>query len=97
MPDLKVLKDACDAAEAAKAELVTERRANREAMSPRAFLEYNDATRAKQKAIQATVDSCDNDFREALKVIRSDAVDRAIRVAVGTVDEGNSGVELGNG
>lgn len=89
MADIAALKAACDAAEAAKETLLTERRANRETMSPKAFREYNASTRAQQKDVQAAIGVADTEFQDALKVIRSDAVDAAINVAVGTLHEGN--------
>ncbi len=87
MADLAALKAAVDAAEAAKETLLTERRGNREVMSPRDFRAYNEATRVQQKNVEADVSAADKAFQDELKVIRADAVDAAINVAVGTVSE----------
>ncbi len=87
MADLAALKAAVDAAEAAKEALLVERRTNRETMSPRDFRAYNDATRVQQKNVEADVGAADKAFQDELKVIRADAVDNAINVAVGTVNE----------
>ncbi len=87
MADLAALKAAVDVAEAAKETLLIERRGNKETMSPRDFRAYNDSTRAQQKNIQAAVTDAVSAFQGELKVIRADAVDKAINVAVGTLTE----------
>ena len=81
---------AVDAAEAAKETLLVERRANKAEMNRKDFAAYNVATYEQQKNIQAAVDAADKEFQDALKVIRADAVDQAINVAVGTIGESNT-------
>ena len=90
MADLAALKAAVDAAEAAKEALLDERRANRDSMSKKAFREYNASTRAQQKDVEADVFAADTAFNDELKVIRADAVDNAISVAIGTMGETNT-------
>jgi hypothetical protein len=90
MADLAVLKAAVDAAEAVKETLLDERRTNRDVMSKQAFRDYNESTRAQQKNVEADVAVATEAFQDALKVIRADAVDAAINVAVGTLHESNS-------
>ncbi len=90
MADLAALKAAVDAAEAAKETLLDERRANRGTMSKQGFRDYNASTQDQQLAAEAAVAAADTEFQDALKVIRSDAVENAINVAVGTLNETNS-------
>jgi hypothetical protein len=90
MADLAVLKAAVDAAEAAKAVLVDEMRVNRVEMNNGDYAAYNAATRVQQKDVQAAVNATTEAFQAELKVIRADAVDNAINVAVGTVSESNT-------
>ncbi len=91
MADLAALKAAVDAAEAAKETLLDERRSKRDTMPRQAFRDYNDATREQQLAVEAAVTAATKEFQAALSVIRSDAVDAAINVAVGTINEADSG------
>ncbi len=90
MADLAALKAAVDVAEAAKETLLTERRGNRDTMSPRDFRAYNDATRVQQKNVEGDVAAATTAFQDELKVIRADAVDAAISVAVGTINEADT-------
>ncbi|KKM15936.1 hypothetical protein LCGC14_1690900 [marine sediment metagenome] len=90
MADLAALKAACDAAEAAKAALLEERASKRAAMPKQAFRDYNASTRAEQLAVEAAVAAANKEFQAALTVIRSDAVENAINVAVGTISEADS-------
>jgi 3-hydroxy-3-methylglutaryl CoA synthase len=90
MADLAALKAAVDAAEAAKAVLVDEMRVNRVEMNNGDYAAYNASTRVLQLDIQAAVEAATKAFQAELKVIRSDAVDSAINVAVGTVSESNT-------
>ena len=90
MADLAALKAALDAAEAAKETLLVERRANKVEMNPGAFASYNAATYQQQKDIQKAVMNATEAFQAELKVIRADAVDGALKVAVGTISESNS-------
>ena len=90
MADLAALKAAVDAAEAAKETLLVERRANKAEMNRKDFAAYNVATYQQQKDIEAAVRAATSAFQDELKVIRSDAVDNAIQVAVGTVGETNT-------
>ncbi len=90
MADLAALKAAVDAAEAAKEALLDERRANRLTMPKQAFRDYNASTQDQQLAAEAAVAAADKEFRAALGVIRTDAVENAISVAVGTLSETNS-------
>jgi len=90
MADLAALKAAVDAAEVAKETLLTERRANKAEMNRKNFAAYNVATYQQQKDIEANLIAATKAFQDELKVIRSDAVDQAINVAVGTVGESNT-------
>ena len=90
MADLAALKAAVDAAEAAKADLVDEMNANRASMNNADYAVYNYATTVQQKDIQAAVMDATEAFQAELKVIRADAVDNAINVAVGTLSETNA-------
>lgn len=90
MADLAVLKAAVDAAEAVKETLLDERRTNRDSMPKQAFRDYNEATRVQQKEVEKAVSVANTEFQDALKVIRADAVDAAINVAVGTLHESDS-------
>lgn len=90
MADLAALTAALDAAEAAKEELVAERRVNRVVMTNADFASFNAATYQKQKDIQKAVNVTTKAFQAELKVIRADAVDNAINVAVGTMSESNA-------
>ena len=90
MADLAALKAAVDVAEAAKETLLDERRTNRDTMSPRDFRAYNEATRAQQKDVTADETAATKAYQDELKVIRADAVDKAINVAVGTISESNT-------
>lgn len=90
MADLAVLKTAVDEAEAAKAALIEERAAKRATMPKQAFRDYNASTRDQQLLVEAAVAASTKEFQAALSVIRSDAVDAAINVAVGTISEANT-------
>lgn len=90
MADLAALKAAVDTTEAAKAALLTERASKRAAMPKAEFKVYNFATRQKQLDIEADVKTAQTAFLDELKVIRADAVDKAIEVAVGTLSESNT-------
>ena len=90
MADLAALKAAVDAAEAAKEALLDERRTKRATMPKQAFRDYNTATHDQQLAVEADVVAATKEFQAELSVIRSDAVDAAINVAVGTISETNS-------
>lgn len=90
MADLAALKAAVDAAEAAKADLVDEMNVNRAEMNNADYAVYNYATTVQQKDIQAAVNGTTEAFQAELKVIRADAVDNAINVAVGTISESNT-------
>jgi hypothetical protein len=87
MADLAALKAAVDAAEAAKEALLVERRANKVEMNKRDFASYNAATYQDQIDIEKALIAATKDFQAELKVIRADAVDNAINVAVGTISE----------
>ncbi len=90
MADLAALKAAVDTAEAAKVALLKERASKRAAMPKAEFKVYNFATRQQQLDIEADVTAANNAFNDELKVIRSDAVENAISVAVGTMGETNT-------
>ena len=90
MADLAALKAAVDAAETAKEALLDERRSKRDTMPKQAFRDYNAGTASKQVEVQAAVTAADSEFQDALKVIRADAVEAAINVAVGTISESNT-------
>ena len=90
MADLAALKSAVDAAEAAKADLVDEMNANRAEMNNADYAAYNVATHVQQKDIQAAVNESTEAYQAELKVIRADAADNAIKVAVGTLAETNA-------
>ncbi len=90
MADLAALKAAVDAAQAAKDELKAERIANRKTMLRQDFRGYNLSTGEKQRELHAAFDVAQKAFNDELKVIRADAVDKAINVAVGTVNETNT-------
>ena len=87
MTDVAALQQACVDAEQAKADLLVERRANRETMSRNGFRAYNEETRPEQLAVQAAVDVAEKSFRGALDEIRVDAVHQVVNV--GTLNEGN--------
>ncbi|KKL63655.1 hypothetical protein LCGC14_2172950 [marine sediment metagenome] len=86
MTELADLKVAVDTAEAAKDDLVTERRANRETMSPRDFKAYNESTWAEQIDVEKAVTAANKAFQSAATTIRSEA----INVAIGTLSETNT-------
>ena len=90
MADLAALKAAVDAAQAAKDELKAERIHNRKAMLKQEFANYNHNTAGQQREVQAAMNAAEKAFNDELKVIRADATDKAIEVAVGTISESNS-------
>lgn len=90
MADLAALKAAVDAAEAAKETLLVERAAKRASMPKQDFRDYNAATHAQQLAVEHAVAAATKEFQAELSVIRSDAVENAINVAVGTISEAES-------
>jgi hypothetical protein len=91
MADLAALKAAVDVAEAAKEALIGERGAKRGTMSKQAFRDYNASTHDEQLAVEAAVAAANKEFQAAIAVIRSDAVENAIQVAVGTLSESDTG------
>lgn len=82
MADIAALKQAVDAAETVKEDLVAERRANRDAMSKIAFRAYNEETRDDQIKVQKDIDDAVAALNKALNKVRSDALE----VAVGTLE-----------
>ncbi len=90
MADLAALKAAVDETEAAKEVLIGIRRENYAQMNRTDFKAYNEESRDLQVQLQADVDDATEAFQAELKVIRADAVDNAINVAVGTINESNT-------
>jgi len=90
MADLAALKAAVDVAQAAQDSLIEERASKRASMVKAEFQVYNYATVQQQKDTQAALGDATEAFQAELKVIRADAVDKAINVAVGTLSESNS-------
>ncbi len=90
MADLAALKAAVDAAQAAKDELKAERIHNRKTMLKQDFANYNHNTHDQQRAAHADMMAAEKAFNDEIKVIRSDASEKAIAVAVGTINESNS-------
>lgn len=86
MSDIAALVAAVEAAETAKADLVDQRRANRENLSPNDFKAYNESTRQEQKDVQAAVTKVTKALQAALTTVRSEA----LNVAVGTLHETNT-------
>ncbi len=90
MADLAALKAAVDAAQAAKDGLKADRISNRNSMVKIDFQNYNHNTAGQQRAVQADMMAAEKAFNDELKVIRADATDKAIAVAVGTLSETNT-------
>ncbi len=90
MADLAALQAAVDAAQAAQDSLIEERASKRASMPKAEFKVYNYATIQQQKDTQAALGAAILAFQAELKVIRSDAVESAISVAVGTISESNT-------
>lgn len=90
MADLAALKAAVDAAQAAQDSLIAVRASKRASMPKAEFKVYNYATNQEQKETQAALGDATEAFVAELKVIRADAVDNAINVAVGTINEANN-------
>lgn len=87
MADLVALKAALDAAEAAKAALVDERRAKRPVMTRGEFRDYSAATHQKQLDVTAAVTKAQAEFSVAAGRVKEDA----INVALGTITETEGG------
>jgi hypothetical protein len=87
LADLAQLKADLDAAEAAKAALVDERRTNRDAMPKKDWLAYNRDSKQAQKDVQRAVVEANVALAHALGKVKSDAV----AVALGTITETDGG------
>ena len=87
MADTQPLQDAIVAAEDAFAALLVNRRSNRDSMSRKDFLAYNEATRAEQLQVTADADAANQALRDALNAERENVAAQVIKV--GTLDEGN--------
>lgn len=83
MSDIETLKADLADAEAAKALLVDERRANRATMSPTAFRAYNEETRDQQIDVQA-------DLQTATDAITAHLNNARQEIMVGTLSETNT-------
>jgi hypothetical protein len=90
MADLAALIAAVDAAQAAKSALKAERIEKRNTLLKQDFKDYNLVTGNQQREVHAALISAEKAYNAELKVIRADAADNAINVAVGTISESNS-------
>ena len=90
MADLAALIAAVDAAQAAKDGLKAERIEKRNTLLKQDFKDYNVVTAKTQKAVHAEFVAAQKAYNDELKVIRADATDKAINVAVGTLSESNT-------
>ena len=90
MADLAALIAAVDAARSAKSELKAERIEKRKTLVKQDFLDYNHVTANKQRELHAALNAAEKAYNDELKVIRADATDKAIEVAVGTIKEADS-------
>ncbi len=90
MADLAALMAAVDAARAVKTALKEERIHNRKTMVKQDFKNYNQATGDQQREVHAGLVAAEKAYNDELKVIRANATDKAIEVAVGTIAESDS-------